>query len=248
MVRYLKFPALVIAFYLLNSFDASAQFKLGDAIKKAADAVSSPSAAEIGSGLKEALEAGVSAGSDRLSATDGFLNNMAVKILFPPEAQKIEKTLRAVGAGKLCDDFITSLNHAAEDAAKEAKPIFISAIKQMSVRDASSILLSGKQDAATQYFKSVTTDQLSTAFLPVIKNSLDKVGAAKNWTAVTTAYNKVPLTSKVNTDLNDYATQKAISGLFYEVAQEELKIRSNTSARTSPLLQKVFGYADKNKH
>jgi hypothetical protein len=244
MLKSLNVLAIVLAFNLLNSSSVSAQVKLGDMIKSAASGTG-PSAAEIGLGLKEALEAGVSAGADRLSVADGFLGNAAVKILFPPEAQKIERTLRGIGAGKLCDDMITSLNRAAEDAAKEAKPIFISAIKQMSVKDASKILLGGQQDAATQYFKTVTSDQLSAAFLPVIKNSLDKVGAAKNWTAVTTAYNKVPLTSKVNTDLNDYATQKAIDGLFYEVAQEELKIRSSSSARNSPLLQKVFGYADK---
>ncbi len=244
-MKMLKFIPVVILIFLSNSLAVNAQINVGNVLKQVA--AGNPSAAEIGSGLKEALEAGVSKGSDRLSVADGFMKNMAVKILFPPEAQKAEKTLRALGLNKLCDDMILSLNRAAEDAAKEAKPIFISAIKQMSVKDASNILLSNQQDAATQYFKTTTNDQLAAAFMPVIKASLDKAGASKYWSDVTGNYNKIPLVKKLNPDLNDYATQKAISGLFYEVAQEELKIRSNSSARNSPLLQKVFGYADKNK-
>jgi hypothetical protein len=244
-MKILKFIPVVTLFLLFNGLTASAQINIGNVLKKVASG--DPSATEIGSGLKEALEEGVSKGADRLSITDGFLKNMAVKILFPPEAEKAEKTLRSLGLNKLCDDMILSMNRAAEDAAKEAKPIFISAIKQMSVKDASNILLSNQQDAATQYFKTTTNDQLRTAFMPVIKTNLDKSGATKYWSDVASAYNKVPLVKKLNTDLNDYATQKTISGLFYEVAQEELKIRSNTSARNSPLLQKVFGYADKNK-
>lgn len=244
-MKMLKFIPAVILIFLSNSFIVSAQINAGNVLKQVASG--NPSSAEISSGLKEALEAGVTKGSDRLSITDGFMKNVAVKILFPPEAQKAERTLRGLGLNKLCDDMVLSLNRAAEEAAKEAKPIFISAIKQMSVKDASNILLSSQQDAATQYFKSTTNEQLTAAFMPVIKANLDKAGATKYWGDVTTAYNKVPLVKKINTDLNDYATQKAISGLFYEVAQEELKIRSNSSARNSPLLQKVFGYADKSR-
>ncbi|HCN83327.1 MAG TPA: DUF4197 domain-containing protein [Sphingobacteriaceae bacterium] len=244
-MKMLKFIPVAVLVFLSNSLAANAQVNVGNVLKQAVSG--NPSAAEIGSGLKEALEAGVSKGSDRLSITDGFMKNMAVKILFPPEAQKAEKTLRGLGLNKLCDDMILSLNRAAEDAAKEAKPIFVSAIKQMSVKDASNILLSSQQDAATQYFKTTTNEQLRAAFMPVIKASLDKAGATKYWGDVATTYNKVPLVKKLNTDLNDYATEKSISGLFYEIAQEELKIRSNTSARNSPLLQKVFGYADKSK-
>jgi hypothetical protein len=236
-------PILVLI--CVNVASSKAQINIGNLVKQAV--TGGPSADEIGAGIKEALEAGVSNGSDKLSVADGFLGNAAVKLLFPPEAQRMEKTLREVGFGKVCDDFIVTLNRAAEDAAKEAKPIFVSAVKQMTLKDASNILLSSQQDAATQYFKTTTNDQLRAAFLPVITKSLDKAGVAKSWATVTATYNRVPFTSKVNTDLNDYATQKAISGLFYEIAQEELKIRSNTSARNSPLLQKVFGYADKNK-
>ncbi|TZF85573.1 DUF4197 domain-containing protein (plasmid) [Pedobacter sp. BS3] len=206
-----------------------------------------PSTAEIASGLKQALEIGTSAGADRLSAKDGFFGNLAVKIFFPPEAQKVEKTLRSVGLGQLCDNVILSLNRAAEDAATEAKPIFLSAIKQMTIADASNILLSGQQDAATQYFKRVTSDQLRAKFNPIIANSLSKVDATKYWNTAMTSYNKLPLVTKINPDLDDYVTQKAIDGLFVQVAQEELNIRTNFASRTTSLLQKVFGYADKNK-
>src|SRR5690606_9388920 len=205
-----------------------------------------PTQSEIGLGLKQALELGTGYGVDRLSAQNGFLGNAAVKILFPPEAVKVENTLRSLGLNSLCDNVITSLNRAAEDAVKEAKPIFISAIKQMTITDATNILL-GNQDAATQYFKRVTTAQLMEKFSPVITNSLSKVGATKYWGDVTSRYNTIPLVKPINPDLSEYVAQKAIDGLFLEIAQEELKIRGNLSARSTPLLQKVFGYADKNK-
>ncbi len=243
-----KTQALLMVLFVLSVSNLNAQIKLGkigDALKQAASTNNAPTANEIGSGIKEALEAGVSASADRLSLQDGFMGNMAVKLLFPPEAQKIEKTLRGLGMNKLCNDFVMSLNRAAEDAAKEAKPIFVSAVKQMSFSDATNILLGGKQDAATEYFKTTTTSPLKARFQPIIQSSLDKVGATKYWTDMATAYNKIPFSSKVTTDLTGYATQKSVDGLFYEIAQEELKMRTNSSFRTSPLLQKVFGYSDK---
>ncbi|WP_207421776.1 DUF4197 domain-containing protein [Desertivirga brevis] len=206
-----------------------------------------PSATEIALGLKQALETGTSYSAERLSAQNGFLGNAAIKILFPPEAQKAERTLRSLGLNSLCDNVITSLNRAAEDAAKEAKPIFISAIKQMTINDASNILLSGQTDAATQYFKRVTTSQLSERFRPVVQNSLGKVGATKYWGDAVTRYNQIPLTTDIDPDLSAYVTQMAINGLFREIAQEELKIRQNISARNTTLLQRVFGYADRYK-
>jgi hypothetical protein len=205
-----------------------------------------PSTLEIGNGLKQALELGTNKSSDQLSSVDGFFANAAVKILFPPEAQKVERTLRSIGLGKLADNVIVSLNRAAEDAAGKAKPIFVSAIKQMTLQDVTNILL-GSQDAATQYFKRTTTSQLADSFKPVVQASLNKVGATKYYGDAAAAYNKVPFASKVNPDISDYVTQKAISGLFVEIAQEELNIRQNLSARTTPLLQKVFSYYDKNK-
>lgn len=205
-----------------------------------------PTTAEIGLGLKQALEIGTTNGADQLSAKDGFFGNLAVKILFPPEAQKVEKTLRTLGLSSLADNVILTINRAAEDAAKEAKPIFISAIKQMTIADATNILL-GNKDAATTYFKRVTTAQLMEKFRPVIASSLSKVGATKYWGDAANAYNKIPLVTPVSTDLSSYVAQKAIDGMFVQVAQEELKIRDNIGARSTTLLQKVFGYADINK-
>jgi hypothetical protein len=206
-----------------------------------------PTSSEINLGLKQALEVGTNLSSERLSSKDGYLGNLAVKILFPEEAQQVEKTLRSLGFNNLADNVITSLNRAAEDAAQQAKPIFVSAIQQMTITDASNILLSGQNDAATQYFKRVTSNQLRLKFQPIIQNSLSKVGATRYWGDVINTYNKVPFVSHINPDLEAYVTQKAIDGLFVEIAQEELKIRTNIGARSGTLLQKVFGYADRNK-
>ena len=230
---------------LLSGCDVQSQAQLGGILKQIPNS-GNPSTQEIGLGIKQALEIGTSMGADKLSAKDGFLGNMAVKILFPSEAQKVEKTLRTLGFGSLADNVVTSLNRAAEDAAKEAKPIFISAIKQMTISDATNILL-GNNDAATAYFKRVTTSQLMDRFKPVISNSLNKVGATKYWGDAASQYNKIPLVNPVNTDLSGYVAQKAIEGMFIQIAQEELKIRSDFSSRSTSLLQKVFGYADRNK-
>jgi len=230
---------------LLSGCDVQSQAQLGGILKQIPNAAN-PSTQEIALGIKQALEIGTSMGADKLAAKDGFLGNMAVKILFPSEAQKVEKTLRTLGLGSLADNVIISLNRAAEDAAKEAKPIFISAIKQMTISDATNILL-GNNDAATAYFKRITTSQLMERFKPVINNSLNKVGATKYWGDAASRYNKIPLVNPVNTDLSAYVAQKAIEGMFIQIAQEELKIRSDFSSRSTSLLQKVFGYADRNK-
>lgn len=232
---------VLLFFITLSSCDT-----LNQVAQAATSPQGNPSTLEIGNGLKQALEIGTGKSSDKLSAVDGFLKNAEVKILFPPEAQKAERTLRSIGLGSLCDNVITSLNHAAEDAAVQAKPIFISAIKQMTLQDVTNILL-GKEDAATQYFKRTTTLQLSGKFKPVIQLSLNKTGATKYYTDAAQAYNKVPFVSKINPDISDYVTQKAIDGLFVEIAKQELDIRQNLGARTTPLLQKVFSFADKQK-
>jgi len=243
-----KINLLLVAFtaIIISSCDVQSQSKLGNILKQLPAPTGNPSTTEIASGIKQALEIGTSHGADLLSAKDGFLGNMAVKILFPPEAQKVEKTLRTLGLGSLADNVIVSLNRAAEDAAKEAKPIFLSAIKQMTITDATNILL-GNQNSATEYFKRVTTAQLMQKFSPVITNSLSKVGATKYWGDAAGRYNKIPLVKPVNTDLSSYVAQKAIEGMFIQVAQEELAIRNNLGARSTTLLQKVFGYADKKK-
>lgn len=228
-----------------SSCDIQSQNAIGNVLKQI-PSNGTPTTLEIGQGIKQALEIGTSAGADKLALKDGFFGNLAVKILFPTEAQKVERTLRSVGLNGLADNVILSINRAAEDAAKEAKPIFVAAIRQMTIADATNILL-GNNDAATQYFKRVTTAQLMQKFSPVITNSLNKVGATRYWTDAATAYNKIPLVKPVNTDLSSYVAQKAIDGMFIQVAQEELKIRGNISARSTGLLQKVFGYADTKK-
>lgn len=195
--------------------------------------------AEIISGLKEALNTGTSASTNKLSAVDGFLKDAAVKILLPPEAQKVEKTLRAIGMGRLVDNAITSLNRSAEDASKKAAPIFLSAIKNMSITDALGILR-GTDTSATAYLRKSTTAQLTTAFRPVIDSSLSKTSATKYWADMFTAYNKVAL-KPVNTDLTGYVTDKAMSGIFYYVGQEEKNIRKDPASYASSIIKKVFG-------
>jgi hypothetical protein len=243
-IRTINIFLALSVFTFFSSCDVQSQAQLGNIIKQLP--IGNPTTTEIGLGLKQALEIGTTNGANQLSAKDGFLGNLAVKILFPPEAQKVEKTLRTIGLGSLADNVILTINRAAEDAAKEAKPIFISAIKQMTITDATNILL-GNKDAATTYFKRVTTAQLMEKFRPVIQSSLAKVGATKYWGDAANQYNKIPLVKPVSTDLSSYVAQKAIDGMFIQVAQEELKIRDNIGARSTTLLQKVFGYADKNK-
>lgn len=196
---------------------------------------------EIVAGLKEALEKGANNSSQKLSAVDGFFKDAVIKILMPDEAKKAESTLRKIGLGKQVDDAILSMNRAAEDASKSAAPIFVNAIKQMSFQDALGILKGG-DSAATKYLRAKTISQLTDAFRPVIETSLQKVDATKYWKTVFDSYNKLPTTrNKVNSDLTAYVTDKALAGLFYQVGQEEQKIRKDPLARTSDILKKVFG-------
>ncbi|MBS1598007.1 MAG: DUF4197 domain-containing protein [Bacteroidetes bacterium] len=196
---------------------------------------------DIVSGLKEALTIGAQKSAGKLSTVDGFFKDAAVKILLPEQAQKVEKTLRNLGMGKMVDDAILSVNRAAEDAAKSASPIFVSAVKKMTVQDGLGILR-GADTAATFYLKKTTTPDLAAAFRPVIDTSLQKTGATKYWKDVFETYNKLPTTmKKVDTDLSSYVTQKAMDGIFYYVAQEEIKIRKDPAAQVTDILKKVFG-------
>ncbi len=192
----------------------------------------------IAAGLKEALSIGAEKAASNLSSVDGYFANAAIKILMPEEAKKAEEKLRAIGLGKQVDEAILSMNRAAEDAAKSATPIFVNAIKQMSIQDAAGILKGGDH-AATDYLKSKTAAQLTEAFRPVIEKSLEKVDATKYWDAVFTAYNKFTI-KKVNPDLSAYVTERALSGIFFQVAAEEQKIRKDPLARTTDLLKSVF--------
>ncbi len=213
-------------------------------LNKAKDAVTKPgglSNDDIVAGLKEALVVGSQKGSNTLSQVDGFFANAALKILLPPEAQKVENTLRRVGLGKQVDDAILSMNRAAEDACKSAAPIFGNAVKQMSFGDALSIL-KGSDTAATGYLRGKTTTELTNAFRPVIEESLKKVDATKYWNTLITSYNKVNIIGgqKINPDLSAYVTDKALGGIFTQVAIEEKNIRKDPLARTSDILKKVF--------
>jgi|TARA_B110000090_G_C13236944_1_gene390939 hypothetical protein len=205
-----------------------------------------PSNLEIGNGLKEALVKGASDGVLNLSKAGGYLDNAQFKIPFPKDAEKIESTLRNIGLGSEVDKVIVSLNRAAEDAVTQAKPLFVNAIKQMTFTDVKNILM-GDNMAATNYLKAKTNSQLQAAFKPKIQASLDKVNATKYWTNVINTYNRLPLVTKLNPDLNSFVTEKAIQGLFTKIAQEEAAIRGNPIQRTTGLLKKVFGYADSQK-
>lgn len=248
-LRTLAFASCMLLF---TQCDTLNQMSTSNGTNRSASSGSVPSSissSEAASGIKQALSQGLDRSIKSLAVQDGFLGNAAVKILMPPEARKIESTLRGIGLGSLCDNLIQSLNRAAETAVSEAAPVFVSALSQLTIRDATNILLSGQPDAATEFFKRTTTDELGKRFSPIVEGALGKHNVAKYWSAAVTRYNQIPLVNeKVETDLNKYVTEKAIDGLFHQVAQEELKIRDNLGgARTTPLLQKVFGYADKQK-
>ncbi|GAC1389592.1 MAG: DUF4197 domain-containing protein [Ginsengibacter sp.] len=197
------------------------------------------SSADIVNGLKDALALGAEKSTSRLSSADGFFKDAAVKILMPPEVSKVQTKLQMLGLGSLVDNAVLSMNRAAEDASKSAAPIFLQAIKGMSIKDALSIL-KGSDTSATSYLRSSTLTQLSAAFAPIIQASLKKVDATKYWTDVFTAYNRFSL-NKVDTDINSYVANKALNGIFYYVAQEEKNIRANPAARATNILKKVFG-------
>jgi len=200
--------------------------------------------ADIAAGLRQALDNGIDKQVSKLTKTDGFYRNELVKILLPQELQKVDKTLRDIGLGNLADEGLRVLNRAAEDAVKEATPIFVNAVRQITFTDAKNILV-GADNAATQYLSNKTTNELYGRFNPVISNSLDKVGATQVWNNIITQYNAIPLTANVNPDLADYVTQEALKGVFNMIAVEEKEIRNNFAARTTDLLRRVFALQDR---
>ena len=237
----MKKTYLVILLVALSAPVAFPQFnKLLDQAKKAVSGSQPPTADEVAQGLKEALTNGISKGSDLVSKADGYFKNPEIKIPFPPDVKRVEDQLRQIGMGGEVDKFVLSLNRGAEDAAKESKAIFVTAIKQMTIDDAFGIL-KGQPDAATQFLKRTTTAQLKEKFKPIVQKSLDKVNATRYYGDLVGTYNKIPLVEKVNPDLNEYATDKAIQGLFTMIAKEEKNIRQDPLARTSELLKRVFG-------
>jgi len=194
---------------------------------------------EVGRGLKEALSKGAEAAAAKVSATDGFFKNEAIKLLWPEDAKKVEAKLRSMGMNKLCDDFTLSINRAAEEACKKAAPIFIKAITSMTVKDAMGILR-GSDRAATDYLQRTTSNALRTAFQPEIEKALQQVNATKYWTDIASIYNKIPLVTPVTTDLPGFVTDKAMAGLFVYVAEKEAAIRNNPLERTTEILKRVF--------
>ena len=196
---------------------------------------------EAANGIKEALGQGVAKSILKLNTTDGFFNDAVYKVLLPPDAKKVEKTLRAAGFGNMVDKAILQINRGAEDAVGYAKPIFVDAIKNMTLQDAVGLVKNG-DTSATHFFRNKTTAQLMAAFQPVIRASLNRVDATKYYGDIINTYNNLPTTfRKINPDLTSYVTERATLALFDQIAKEELNIRSNFSARSSDLLRKVFG-------
>ena len=229
----------IILLLLIMPTISSAQLK--NTIKKAISKTPTVSAIDISNGLKEALDKGIKKQVVKLTQEDGFYKN---EIVLPEELQKVDTRLRQIGLSSLADEGILLLNRAAEDAVKEATPIFVDAIKNMTFTDAKNIVL-GQENAATNYLQSTTSVSLFASFNPVIKNSLAKVGADKIWNQIITKYNSIPLVKKINPDIAEYTTNKTLAGVYKMIAVEEKEIRTNLTSRNSDLLKKVFALQDK---
>lgn len=233
-------------FGLFSSCASQAQFKskLGQVLGGIQNSTGALSEGDIANGLKEALTVGIGNGSAEASKVDGYFKNELIKIAIPPEAQKVAETLRKMGLGKEVDRFTLSLNRAAEDAAKKSKPIFIKAITSMTITDALAIL-KGQDDAATQYLRKTTNTELFSTFFPVVDSTLKLNKTTQYYADLVNTYNQIPLVKKVNPNLKEYATQKAMDGLYLLIAQEEKKIRKDPVARVTDLLKRVFSQTGK---
>lgn len=233
---------LSLTILCLAGMQAFAQFKVPSSLKDGINKVTTKglSESEIAAGLKEALTVGSTNASSMLNQLDGYNGNSLIRIPFPEDAKVVASKLRKMGFGKKVDEFELTLNRAAEQAAKEAGPIFVSAIKSMSINDAKNIL-TGPDNAATTYLQNSTSQQLYDAFIPHVTSALNSTSATAKWEELITLYNRLPMVKKVDTDLKRYTTNKALAGLFTVVASEELKIRKDPAARVSDILRKVFG-------
>jgi len=235
---YKKFLATIILSISLISCDTLSNLP-------GAGGTSTITELEAAQGIKDALDQGVGRGINFLNKTDGFFGNEAYKLLLPAEAQRIENTLRQLGMGSMVDRAILQINRAAEDAVGYARPIFLDAIREITITDAINIIR-GSKDAATQYFRQKTTDKLTAAFSPIIKSSLDKFSATKYYGDVVNTYNNFPTTlNKINPDLPSYVVSRAVDALFDQIAKEEANIRANPVARTTDILKKVFGWGSR---
>src|SRR5690554_1913074 len=198
---------------------------------------------DVANGLKEALVKGISVGAETASKEDGFFRNELIRIALPEEFRKVEGTMRKLGLGSEVDKVLLAINRGAENAAKEAKPIFMNAIKQLTIQDAFAIL-KGEDDAATQFLRRTTSEQLTSLFRPKVQESLNQVGATRYYADLVKAYNAIPSTKNINPDLNAYVTEKALDGLFTLIAHEEKNIRENPLERTTMLMRRVFAAQD----
>jgi hypothetical protein len=194
----------------------------------------------IVNGLKETLTLSANKAASKASITDGFFKNAAIKIPFPPEAKVVENRVRSLGMGSQVDRFILTLNRAAEDASKSAAPIFVNAIKSMSITDGLNILR-GSNTAATEFLKDKTTNQLQTAFQPVVKKAINNVKLTQAWNPIITRYNQIPGVTRQNPNLEAYVTQKTIEGVFYLLAEEEKQIRKDPAGTANNIIRNLFG-------
>lgn len=230
---------------LLN-LNLNAQSDLFSKAKKAAKEITSGngnvslSNDEVVAGLKEALSIGAENSAGLASKVDGFYKNPAIFIPWPQEARNMKEKLVSIGMSKQVEDFEASLNRAAEEAAKSAAPIFVSAVKNMTVKDGFNIL-KGADTSATNYLRTNTTASLRSTFSPIVSSAIEKVKVTSYWTPLITTYNKIPFVQKQNPDLEAYVTNKAIDGLMVLIAKEEINIRNNAAAQVTDLLKKVFG-------
>jgi Protein of unknown function (DUF4197) len=229
----------VLLIFLAVASQASAQINLSELFKKIPSSGLTEKDASLG--IKEALTQGITKAVLNLHKTDGFFGSDIYKMLLPPDSQKAEKALRRIGLGSQVDKAILAINRGAEDAVGSATPIFTNAIKEMTVTDALGIVR-GNKDAATQYFRRKTSEQLIAAFTPPVKTSLDKTNATRYYADIANTYNRLPTSfDKVNPDLTSYVVGKAVDALFDQIAKEEGNIRANPLARTTDILKKVFG-------
>jgi RNA binding exosome subunit len=241
-VLKLKRSFIAILFVLLFGASFSYAGFLDDMLKKIPSLSSKQELDDstVISGLKEALSIGTANAVKEVSRTDGYFGNNAIKILMPEKLQKVADVLRKIGFEKPVDDFILSMNRAAEKAAPKAADYFVDSVKEMSVEDAKKIL-NGGDTAATDFFKSKTYDKLFSDFKPVISSSMDEVGVTRSYKEMMAKYSSIPFMKTESLDVDNYVTNKALDGLFYMVAQEEKKIRTDPAARVTELLKKVFG-------
>ncbi len=236
----MKLKLFIVSFFLFNMIACGDLQEIVNQLPGNGTPISN---ADMAAGLRQALDLGIDKQVSKLTQKDGFFKNELVKILLPEELQKVDKGLRDIGLDNLADEGLKVLNRAAEDAVKEATPIFVSAVKDITFDDAKNILL-GNDNAATQYLTNKTQTQLYNKFKPVINNSFSKVGADQIWANLINKYNAIPFTSDVNPDLTDYVTGEALKGVYTMIAVEEKDIRNKVSSRTTDLLKKVFALQD----